>query len=450
MSEKPPIVSMDDDDDALLNDDELFLPADDAPSDPDGDPVEERFEQDIRDAEAFSQRGSGSDADKKRRMPAFVNERVSNWDKRTYDGRNFLHHLAYYECTTRPLVSLRWLMARAISKLPDLMGAMDKSNRTPLTIALARGNEMFVYAACKNQTPKTHAQFTSALMSECVSRANDREITCLHTALTCSLKREDSRGEYIEAMCKFVPEEMFTVQDADRRTPLHIAVEYERCCKTQVGIVNSLLTWGPKALHIPISSRYSKRDLSVYQYHKSSRKQSDRKKLPPGFLESRLNPGAARDGRPAPNAAKADPKKAASKTEKSSMAPPSRSSRDKYLEKPDSAAFTPGIKRQNTMQAPPTPRTGDEIRPNLGMLDARRGVPSVAGESTVGSSLALQAEEEKNKASEMIAELLKLFYLRTGGPHDASSSLHFHGERGALDVLLSLFSVDVGRGVTDT
>ena len=102
---KPAVVLMDDDDDALLNDDELFLPADDASPGPDGDPVLEQFDQDIRDAEAFSQRSFGSDGDKKRRMPAFVNERVSNWNRRTWEGRNFLHHLAYYECNTRPPVS---------------------------------------------------------------------------------------------------------------------------------------------------------------------------------------------------------------------------------------------------------------------------------------------------------------------------------------------------------
>lgn len=431
---------MDDDEDALLNDDELFLPADDASSGPDGDPVEEQFEQDIRDAEAFSQRGSGSDADKKRRMPAFVNERVPNWNRRTYEGRNFLHHLAYYECTARPPVSLRWLMARAISKLPNLMGAMDKTNRTPLTIALAKGNEMFIYAACKNQTPKTHSQFTSALMSECVSRANDREITCLHTALTCTLKREESRGEYVDAMCSFVPKDMFEVQDVDGRTPLHLAVEYERCCKTQVGIVNTLLYWGPKALHISISPRGLKQDLSVYQYLKSSRKQADRRKLPPGFLESKLNQGAFRDGRPGPNAARMDMKKAALKTEKNSTGPMSRSSRDKYVERPESTAPVPGIKRMDTMQPPPTPRAGDDARQYPSMLDARRGAPSIAGESTVDHSLVLQAEEDKNQASEMIAELLKLFYLRTGGPNDASSSLHFQGERGALTPCSSGFS----------
>lgn len=439
---KPAVVLMDDDDDALLNDDELFLPADDASPGPDGDPVLEQFDQDIRDAEAFSQRSFGSDGDKKRRMPAFVNERVSNWNRRTWEGRNFLHHLAYYECNTRPPVSLRWLMARAISKLPNLMGAMDMSKRTPLTIALAKGNEMFVYAACKNQTPKTHIQFISALMSECLNHENDREITCLHTALTCSLKREESRGEYIEAICKFVPESMFTVTDIDGRTPLHLAVEYDRCCKTQVGIVNSLLSWGPKALHTPISSRYSKQTLSVYQYHRSSRKQPDRRKLPPGFPDGKLSQGAAKEFRPGPEAAKADLKKAASKMEKNSTGPLPRSSRDKYVERPELTAPIPGIKRKDTMQVPPTPRAGDDARPYLGMLDTRRGASSIAGESTADLAQIHQAEEEKNQASEMIAELLKLFYLRTGGPHDASSSLHFHGERGAwLSFFLGSLSI---------
>lgn len=108
-------------------------------------------------------------------------------------------------------------------------------------------------------------------------------------------------------MCKFVPERMFSVTDIEGRTPLHLAVEYERCCKTQVGIVNSLLLWGPRALHIPISPRSSGQILSIYQYHKISRKQSRRRKPPLGFqtasqvkrpLPKKAGPGPMRQRRP--------------------------------------------------------------------------------------------------------------------------------------------------------
>lgn len=185
--ETPPIVPTDGGDDALLNDDEPFLLADDAYLVPGGYPVQEQFEKDVGDAEAFSQGIFGSDADKKKCMPAFVNERVPTWNRVTLDGRNFLHHLAYYECSTTPPVSLRWLMARVMGRLPNLMGSMDMSKRTPLNVALAKGNEMFIHAACKNQTPKTHLLFKSALVSECMSQENGRDGTCLYAALTCSL-----------------------------------------------------------------------------------------------------------------------------------------------------------------------------------------------------------------------------------------------------------------------
>jgi hypothetical protein len=98
---------------------------------------------------------------------AFVIERKAKWAETTWEGRNFLHYLAYYDYLHKPFTSLQWLMMRAIHWLPRLMGAMDKSKRTPLTVALSVGNEMFTHAACKNQRPETLQVIGFALMSEC-------------------------------------------------------------------------------------------------------------------------------------------------------------------------------------------------------------------------------------------------------------------------------------------
>lgn len=146
-----------------------------------------------------------------------------------------------------------------------------------------------------------------------------------------------------------------------------------------------------------------------------------------GISEGKLGQGLAREGKPGADRAKADLKKAAPKTEKNSMEPPQRG-RDKY-DRGDVAG--PGPKQKDSTLVPPTPRAGDDARPYRSMLDARTGGASVVGGSTTNAAQILQREEEKDKASETIAEQLKLFYLRAGGPHDASSSLHLHGERGA-------------------
>lgn len=237
-------------------------------------------------------------------------------------------------------------------------------------------------------------------------------------------------------MCKFVPERMFSVTDIEGRTPLHLAVEYERCCKTQVGIVNSLLLWGPRALHIPISPRSSGQILSIYQYHKISRKQSRRRKPPLGFPDGKPSQeAAAEESRPGADAAKAALKYSASMTGKNNTGPPPRSLRKKC---PESSAPLPGLKRKVTMKAPPTSRARDDPTPRVAVLDTQHGVLSNPEESTVRLMKTPQAqEEETNEASEKIAELLKLSYLRTGSPHDASRALRLDGEIGSCR--LSLF-----------
>lgn len=118
---------------------------------------------------------------------------------------------------------------------------MDKTKRTPLTVALSNGNEVFSYAACLNLKLGTRQRFKEPLESECENQGSDREITCLQTALTCAFSKEDLRQDIVKIMCSFVPDKMFTVKDHKGRTPLPLAVEYERCCKAQVDIVQELL-----------------------------------------------------------------------------------------------------------------------------------------------------------------------------------------------------------------
>ena len=426
-----------------FSDNEEFIPPTDASPDLDRDSVQELFNQEISDAEALSRRKFDSDRDKKSMKSmqiAFVNDRVSKWDRvTTMEDRNFLHHLAYYKYNPRSPITLQWLMMRAIFNLPHLMGDVDDSKRTPLTVALATGNEVFVHAACKNQPLKIHPELKKALSRECENYGNDRDITCLHTALTCTFIQEEDRRDYIRAMCQFIPEEMFTVTDIEGRTPLHLAVEYERCCKTQVDIVSDLLRRGSKALEVPLFSRYSKRSLSVYQYHRSSQNQPEKKS------QRRVTRG----GRPAQAAAKeingaddmkADLKKATSKNERNSMGPPRWSGKEKlrnYKERPDTNAPSNMVRRDSMRISTTESQNGDYSVQSIDILPSPRPqspgamkLRTAQGDAVINAQL--QRDEEKKQAFELITEQLKLGYLRTQGPHAASISLNFHEEKGAF------------------
>ncbi|RFU81524.1 intracellular serine protease [Trichoderma arundinaceum] len=404
---------MDDGDDSGLDNEEEFLPPATTTSGFDVDHVKRQFDQDIEDARRLSQQSFTETERNKQRMH-FILERQQGWDKTTWEGHNFLHYLAY-DHNPKPSVSLQWLMARAIVKLPYLMGAMDKSKRTPLTAALSVGNERFSYAVCKNLGSKTLERIKPALMSECEYHDNDREVTCLHTALICDFSSEELREVIFTIICSFVPEKMFSVTDNRGRTPLHLAVEYERCCKTQVNIVKELLYRGPHALDVTIST-YN-RTFSVYQYHEDSRRETERR------FTQRLTK-EARDGKPKLNDSKSDLKKATTKLDTGAMGPP-RLPVDRL------GLVGSGVKRRDSIPLVSASRDREghklyldtQVEPSSG-----RGSPIPSAQSAINSIL--QKEEEQAEAAKNISEQLKLLYLRTQTPDRASRSLRIQDEQG--------------------
>ncbi|KAK1961797.1 hypothetical protein LY78DRAFT_535222, partial [Colletotrichum sublineola] len=282
----------------------------------DQDYVKLQFKRDLEDARRLFPKRPEAVEQKKQAM-AFVVERMTEWGKTTREGQTFLHHLAYYDYNCKPYVNLSWLMTRAIHKLPHLMGVMDNTKRTPLTVALSKNNAMFTHAACNNLPPQTTLSLTKALRSECVQ--NREMATCLHTALDSTFDDEKTKETIIKRMCSFVPKEMFTTEDPQGRVPLHIAVEYERCCRAQIGIVNEMLLQGPEALTVEFTPPFSERPLSIYQYFERSRRRAAK---PPTSQQKKPPQNVATYGkghRDKPSSFNVESKSAESKMEKGAM-----------------------------------------------------------------------------------------------------------------------------------
>ncbi|KFG80924.1 intracellular serine protease [Metarhizium anisopliae] len=410
-------MTLDDEDLTLDNEDEFHLLSEGAT---DEDQVRIQFENDVEDARRLSQTKFQDGDEEREQRTRFVLDRTPQWSRTTHDGRNFLHHLASYDYNRKPFVSLQWLMSRAMNKLPHLMGAMDRSRRTPLTTALAAGNVWFSYAACKNQKDETRQQFGAALASECEDLDNDRGSTCLHTALVCPMSGEALRGEIVKIMCGFVPRSMFSAVDVKGRTPLHLAVEYERCCRVQVGIVDELLRRGPGALDVEVAA-YSGRAMSVYQYHEYTRRRAESRKNPARGRKEVREGGRSAAANPRPDLRAAA---APERPDKMVMGPPLPRDRTEPL---------PGLRRRVSM--PVAAATPDGKPPSLS-LNTQHPCPPAAGvdESPLdapvnGIDAALQRDEERDQAAGQIAQLLKLFYLRTQMPERASRCLHVQDEQ---------------------
>lgn len=101
-----------------------------------------------------TENGSGEPNDEAKKNRAsdygrFANERRAKWNLATFDGRNFMHYLAYKDTRRDP--APKWLIQSAILSRPELMAQMDSKRRTPLT---GKYSNLTFYMASK----KKHAQ----------------------------------------------------------------------------------------------------------------------------------------------------------------------------------------------------------------------------------------------------------------------------------------------------
>ncbi len=390
------------------------------------DEVKQAFEKDLRDARDLAQQRFPSDAEKKKAQMDFVRKRQEGWKRQTEkDKRNFLHVLAYYDYTRKP--ALQWLMARAILRLPHLMGVLDSTRRTPLTVAISIGNEMFAHAACKNVKEDTRKLIGEYLGAECEDHDNDREITCLHTAISANFN-----PELTAIIIGFVREKMFSVADFKGRTPLHLAVDFDRCCETQINIVKELLRRGPAALDVLTLPDMWKRTYSVFQHHENTRRVAENKVLQAQNAVKRLEETKKADGeteakvKEVVESRKVPTRSLHGHGESVSLPPRGRietGSHGVNIKRVDSGAASPV--RGDTGKAPlPLARVA------TGHLDDAGSKGPNSPATAKGPESPEQQEKERGESADKIKEMLKLIYLRMKKPHEAAQYLHIQDEKG--------------------
>lgn len=140
-----------------------------------------------------------------------------------------------------------------VRKFPELLDARDESKKTPLYIAVSKKNLDFIAVVAKEVK-----DLDRLLRMPCEHGRN-----VIHAAIYYSLREEET----IE-LVKNASEATLCSQDQDGLTPLHLAVEYDRCDEPQLRIVQTLIAQGDRALDEFTSKPW---DLSVYQYHQYKR-----------------------------------------------------------------------------------------------------------------------------------------------------------------------------------
>jgi hypothetical protein len=138
------------------------------------------------------------------------------------------------------------LLKLLLEKSPDIFDAADFDGETALYMAVKTQQRNFVEFFCETSPDAAEA------LGIPFGSAGD---TCLHDAI----KRNAPFVEYLIRKCD---KSTLTHQNDKGNTPLHIAVEYDKCTKTQIGVVESLLEKCESAM---CERNYDK--LSPYRYH---------------------------------------------------------------------------------------------------------------------------------------------------------------------------------------
>lgn len=430
------------------------------------DAVQLQFDEDLADAKkkneqmsekkaALTGNGKAESNDEAKKSRAtdygkFVKERCANWNSTTSEGRNFLHHMAYKDYRREP--PPKWLIQTAIASRPELMCAMDSKKRTPLTgrqylndldnkahvviltmfaAAIVERNVLFCHNAVNLLNVDRSKSFWGYLRTECEAHdhGHDREITCLHAALTANFNYgKFDRKKFITRMISLVPEEMFTVVDSRGRTPLHLAVQYENCTASQVDVVEQLLERGPQALDIEIQTPGSKHPLSIYQYHEESRKAKCEAKN----TSTRGDQDRRRHQmKSVPDAPKAELKETGNWGKLQPMDPPPRPF---PKDKPEantsltrrSSGLISGYENHETTRM--TTDADLQLASSYKLGLPPRGAPQVLDGIDVGET-EKKEEQERSDAAREISEKLKLLCLRSRRPDQVSRILRIPGNK---------------------
>nr|RBQ96893.1 hypothetical protein FVER53263_04444 [Fusarium verticillioides] len=392
------------------------------------------FEQDLEEARKLSMHLLSADLkeeEKKNQRAQFVNRRRAEWtEKKDEEKRNFLHYLAEYNYRNhKPPINLQWVMVLAVRRLPAaLVWSPDDKGRVPLTTALLKVNIFFYYSVCLRIRERTLEDYKALMLKKYENWDGGSETTYLHAAATCIADDGENRQDAFSNLCRFSPRQMFFVRDSRGRTPLHRAVEYECCCKSQVGVVSELLRACGGLLDTPIQDpEDASRTISVYQYHHYTRKKAlesrhrdaqDKasQQLKPGPAK-KIDPGQEKGIDPKKDSKRVSTRPEKSGAERSSMGPPPpRDKGDSVSKRRGSIALTP--------QGITTPLQSPSLVPlNRVKTEAVQKItrPAVADKL-------VNKEKETQEAANKISSLLKLETLRKQSPEKAAESLRLQGE----------------------
>lgn len=348
-------------------------------------------------------------------------------DQKTNDHnpRTLLHMIA--EAGKNSTRALKPLVEHLVKHHRRLMEEKDNSGTTPLQAAIMAGIPKLVDYMCNAYDVEGDVDVVLALQD---SKNNN----CLHKAMLS--KHKYARKIALRLIERVRDTETLRAQNNDLKTPLHIAVEWERCTESQMGVVRALVSACDTALDVNVGADVEPSRLSVYRYHEKTRREAkkadaaakDKKEERSGREPGE---GAATSSRIAKESSKSVPRgqQAPKAPDQSRSAPTDQLSRSKeqpqsrYRDAARERQELPmrGIQRQPTQADMSAPRSAHPDGSKLAGKTA--GTMSPALPKAPGSDANRRSSKKKEAVTEAtaneIGDFLKLHYMGTREDHES-------------------------------
>lgn len=138
----------------------------------------------------------------------------------------------------------------------DLLRSQDRSGHTPLFLAIEAKKEKMVQWMCDS-----HPHISAILA---ISSNDKDKMNCVHIGI-------DKRVKFLDLLIDKAEPETLASKDGDGNTALHLAVEYKKCKKEQLDIIQKIIAKSDIAVqHSSRTGDFNHDGLSPYLYHKET------------------------------------------------------------------------------------------------------------------------------------------------------------------------------------
>lgn len=145
-----------------------------------------------------------------------------------------------------------WLVKYLVDQHPTLLQEPDKGNETALFVAITKNKVDFVKEVLESSIPDSKLQ-------PVIERAGVLSGNCIHKAILNNFDASTTIG-----LIKRASPKALSSKDQTGLTPLHYAVDYERCTVSRLRVVRTLIQYSDGAFD-QITGKPN--HFSVYQYH---------------------------------------------------------------------------------------------------------------------------------------------------------------------------------------